>query len=612
MTEQPMQFSRRKMIGAIGAAAGAALLFGTKGAGGSSVQEAVYGGYAVVTNGFTYADVQEALDAAQGKTLLFQPGTYDLSGGTPIIRSDTRVIADGEVVIVQPNPGKYAGFAIEPGSRNIVIEGFDIRGPWYGTGVPDWPDGNQSAAIWNASYAGNIGIDVRGRWYQRQVLGLGAAQMGALTDVSERIAIRDCRIEGFGQSGILADQVTGFHAAHNRIRRCGRDGIRLYGVVNGLCEGNAIAELSPGYDGAKPNYNVYGISATRLYGNSAVPDPNLVIGRPSRDVDICFNRIEGAWTWKSLDTHGGVNIRFIGNTARDSYIGIGIDKGGYSDIHGKAPARGIVCQGNTLISGEGAPYRRAGIAAYGHDATDEQIGRDLIVSGNHIEGYGGNATDGAVSLSNFESVSVVGNVFRNSLRAALTAAQTVRDFAFSGNVVDNVRVTGLNVAYGVLVQTTKASGSIVGNTFRNIDQPFMSAGVSIQNPEAGYGVKVGADNQFFGAINVHVSSIASEAGGSFFMTPKAYANVNVSASGASLSAGKGIASVARIGPGATDLTLSVPLAAANTVVPHVTPKGASPVICQVALAASSGFAVRTFDLAGNPVDVGFYVAVLGY
>lgn len=611
MTEKMMQFSRRKMIGAMGAV-GAAMLLGTRGASGGSVLEAVYAGQTAVTTGFTYADVQDALDAAQGKTLVFQPGTYDLSGGTPIIRSNTRLVADGEVVIVQPNPGKVAGFAIEPGSRDIIIEGFDIRGPWYGTGVPDWPDGNQSAAIWNASYAENIGIDVRGRWYQRQVLGLSAAQMGELTDVSERIAIRDCRIEGFGQSGILADQVTGFEAANNRIRRCGRDGIRLYGVVDGQCAGNAIAELSPGYDGAKPNYNVYGISATRVYGSSAVPDPNLTIGRPSRDIDICFNRIEGAWTWKSLDTHGGVHIRFIGNTAKDSHIGIGIDKGGYSDIHGTAPARGIVCQGNTLISGEDAPYRRAGIAAYGHDGTAAQIGRDLVISGNHIEGYGGNATDGAVSLSNFEAVSIVGNVFRNALRAALTVAQTVRDFSFTGNIADNVRVTSLNVAYGVIVQTTKASGSIVGNTFRNIDQPFMSAGISIQSPEPGFGVKVGADNQFFGAINVQVSSIASEAGGTFFMTPKAFANVNVSASGASLSAGKGIASVTRNGLGETVLTLSVPLAAAGTVVPQVASKGAAPVICQIASASSTGFTVRTFDLAGNPVDVGFYISVLGY
>lgn len=611
MKEQSMQVSRRKMLGALGAAAGAAVWLGARGASGSTVQEAVYG-HAVVTSGYTYADVQRTLDAAQGKTLLFRPGTYDLSGGTPVIRSDTRVVADGEVILVQPNAGRYAGFAIEPGSRNIGIDGFDIRGPWYGTGVPDWPDGNQNAAIWNASYAENIGIDVRGRWYQRQVLGLSAAQMGALIDGNERITIRNCRIEGFGQSGIIADQVTGFAAVHNEIRRCGRDGIRLYGVVNGQCEANAIAELSPGFDGAKPNYNVYGITATRLYGNSAVPDPDLTIGRPSSDIDICFNRIEGAWTWKSLDTHGGVNVRFIGNTARDSYIGIGIDKGGYSETHGNAPARHITCQGNTLISADDAPYRRAGIAAYGHDATDARMGRDLIVNGNYIEGYGGNATDGAVSLSNFEAAAIVGNAFRDSLRAALSVAQTVRDFLFAANTVDNVRVTGLNVAYGVLVQTTKASGVIDGNTFRNIDQPFLSAAISIQNPEAGYGVKVGADNQFFGAISARVNSVASEAGGTYFMMPKAFANVNVSASGASVAAGKGFASVTRTGPGVTELLLSDPLAAANTVIPHITPKGGSPIVCSIVTATSSGFSVRTVDLSGNPTDIGFYAVVMGY
>ncbi|MBD2862375.1 hypothetical protein [Paenibacillus oceani] len=118
----------------------------------------------------------------------------------------------------------------------------------------------------------------------------------------------------------------------------------MYGIVDGTCIGNTIQQLSPGFAGAKPNYNVYGIAVTRLHGSTCVPDPNLTIGRPS-----AFNHVKGATTWKSLDTHGGRNIRFIGNVTRGSYIAIGIDEGGSNDTNGKAPPRNIVCIGNELI-----------------------------------------------------------------------------------------------------------------------------------------------------------------------------------------------------------------------------------------------------------------------
>lgn len=444
MVPEQQAISRRAMLAGLGIA-GLSLGLGTAAVGGASVTKAVYGGEGngrgngkgnccadclVVTNGFTYEAVQAVLDEAEGTTVLFQPGVYTFAGGTSIIRSNTTVEACGEVVIVQPNAGKFAGFAIEPGSANISIVGFDIRGPWFATGVPDWINGDMDTALWNASYAENIGIDIHGRWYQRQILGYNAAQMQALTDVSRNITIRGCTIEGFGQSGIIADNIDRFTAMSNTIRRCGRDGIRMYGVVDSQCISNLVSTLSPGYDGAKPNYNVYGITATRLYGSSAVPDPLLAIGRPSRNVDICLNHIENAYTWKGLDTHGGVNIRFAGNTVRNAYIAIGIDKGGINDTNGKAPGRDIAVTGNTLVWDGSAPYRRAGVTVYGHDTSDTLIGRNLTVTGNYITGYGGNSTDGAVSISNFAAVSVTGNVFANTFRAALTLFNTVIDFTF--------------------------------------------------------------------------------------------------------------------------------------------------------------------------------------
>ncbi|TMV45614.1 right-handed parallel beta-helix repeat-containing protein [Paenibacillus mesophilus] len=623
MMPEQQAISRRAMLAGLGMV-GLSLGLGTAAAGSAaSVTKAVYGGGGagkgnccadclVVTDGFTYEAVQAVLDEAEGKTVLFQPGVYTFAGGTPVIHSNTTVRACGEVVILQPNAGKFAGFAVEPGSADISIEGFDIRGPWYATGVPDWINGDMDTAIWNASYAENIGIDIRGRWYQRQILGYNAAQMQALTDVSRNITIRGCTIEGFGQSGMIVDNVDRFNATHNTIRRCGRDGIRMYGVVDGQCISNHVSTLSPGYDGAKPNYNVYGITATRLYGSSAVPDPQLTIGRPSRNVDICLNHIENAYTWKGLDTHGGVNIRFAGNTVRNAYIAIGIDKGGINDTNGKAPGRDIAVTGNTLVWDGSAPYRRAGVTAYGHDTSDALIGRNLTVTGNYMTGYGGNSTDGAVSISNFAAVSVTGNVFANTFRAALTLFNTVIDFTFTGNVVDNVELTSFQVAYGALVQTKLASGIIDGNTFRNRNQPHMSAAISLQTPEPGYGVKVGKDNLFYGAMNAKVNTVANEAGGSYFLTPSAYANVDLTAAGASLVAGKGVVSATRAAVGEVQIVLKEALSGSQSVIPHVTLKNGAAGIVTVSAVTATGFKVHVADHALAPVDSGFYLTVLGY
>lgn len=560
----------------------------------------------------TYAAVQNALDAAQGGTIRFSPGTYDFSGGTPIIRSNTRVIAAGEVIIVQPNSGQHAGFAMDPGSTDIVIDGFDIRGPWYGTGVPDWPNGDADYNYWLAHYAENIGIDVRGRWHQREVLGLSLAEMQTLTDESEHIVIRNCKIEGFGQSGIFADNVTFFRAENNRISKCGRDGIRMYGIVNGRCLHNAIDTISPGYAGIKPNYNVYGITATRMYGSAEYPDPETKIGRPSQNIWIEGNFVDRVATWKCLDTHGGVNITFHNNIARNAHIVIGIDHGGSTDISGKAPPRNIVVSNNKLIMDPDFSYPRAGITAFAPNTTEEGVGRNLTITGNTFIGCGGHISDGALSVSNFENTTVSGNVFRDSLRAAITMRNTVNDIAISGNVIDNVRITDYNIAYGILMETVNARGIVTGNSIRNRDQPYMTAGVSVAAPASQYGIKVGKDNGFHGQMNARVYGAHHEAGGSYFLASRAFANVDVTGAGAVLTAGKGITSVVRIAEGEIEVTLAEPFSSTATLVPLVTSKDLSVSNCAAVPISVSVIRVKLSLADGNAADAGFYITVWGY
>ena len=383
----------------------------------------------------SYPQFQAALDAAAGKTLLITGGPFVLLGGTPIVHSNTRVFIEPGVSISQPNKGKFAGFATLPGTVNVTIEGYgELIGPWPG-GVTPWPNGEQDATRWNTEQAENIGIDIRGRFYQRQVLGYNLAQMQALTDTSSNIQILGrLHIEGFGQSAIIADNVTRFTCRRPFMTNCGRDGLRMYGVRRFDVEVD-VDTMSPGFDGDYPNFNVYGVTATRLYGNAAVPDPNMTIGRKSANGVIKFSTIRNCLTWKGLDTHGGEDIKFIANDVEGCYISIGIDKGGTDDVNGKAIAKNILVSGNTMSRGSGL-YRRAGVTVYGHNDTD-QMTEDVTVVNNTFSNVGGSDIDGAVSFSNVKKFKCRGNTYNQPTRAAIALQNRCINFDIGDETFNN-------------------------------------------------------------------------------------------------------------------------------------------------------------------------------
>ncbi|MFQ2347549.1 phage tail-collar fiber domain-containing protein [Aeromonas dhakensis] len=381
-----------------------------------------------------FPQFQNALDDAVGKTLRITKGVYLLMGGTPLVRSDTHVIVDPGAIIRQPNKGKFGGFASLPGSKNILVEGFgQLIGPWEG-GVTPWPNGEEDVTRWNTEQAENIGIDIRGRWYQRVVLGYNNAQMQALTDTSSNIRILgNLHIEGFGQSAIIADQVTRFTCRRPFFTKCGRDGLRMYGVRRFDVEVD-VDTLAPGFGGDAPNFNVYGVTATRLYGSSAVPDPNMTIGRKSAKGVIKFSTVRNCFTWKGLDTHGGEDIKFIANDVEGCYIPLGIDKGGTDNTNGKAVAKNILVSGNTFSRGSGS-YRRAGVTVFGHNDTD-QMTEDVTIVNNTFNNVGGNDIDGAVSFSNVKKFKCRGNTYNQPTRAAISLQNRCINFDIGDETIN--------------------------------------------------------------------------------------------------------------------------------------------------------------------------------
>lgn len=440
--------------------------------------------------------IQNALNAAAEMsgivTVSFPVGlSYDLQGTQLSVGEGTRIEGNG-VIIKQSAKGAVSAFYIAPGISNVEIHGCDIRGPWYGINSDSFVGGG-NLAVWNAEYADNIGINIQGRWHQRGVLKYPLAQMQELTDIHRNINIHNNFIEGFGQSGILADQIDTFRANDNNIYRNGRDGIRLYGVKYGFLSDNHIGDLFAAYaDGLAPNFNMYGIAVTRLYGNAAYPDPLCTIGRPSQDIIVSNNHVFKCPTWKGLDTHGGVRITFANNIVEDCNIAIGLDKGGYDEITGYAPPRDVLIIGNTLRATPNTKYQRAGITAYGHDASNENVFDGLVITGNIFDGVGGGDTDGAIALSNTRNTAINGNTFRNSSRAALNCYADVQDFTFTGNTIDNpLSYITVTVNDGGTGYTARPAVNITGGGGAGMRAISLTANgsvtqIKILNPGHGY------------------------------------------------------------------------------------------------------------------------------
>lgn len=452
------------------------------------------------------AALQRALDETKGGTLSLPGGRYRVAAPGLFVPDGTRLLGGGNAILIASEAGSYGLLNLVPGSIAIEIAGLELRGPWAEGAFPAEVEPRGRQLIWASQFAGNIGINGQGVWHLREVA--GALRRGEKPPTpSSRLSIHHCTIAGFGQSGVLVDHLTGFEFRDNKISRCGRDGLRMYGVEDGKVERNVVSDLLFAPDGAPPFYNVYGITATRVYGNTRFPDPDCSIGRPSRRIVISDNVVRNATSWKSLDTHGGREISFLRNTCIGSHIGIGVDKGGADAIRGFAPPIDIHIAGNTLAMPPGATDARAGIACYAHDKNPRNLGRNLKIEKNSIRGYGGEKTDGAISISNYVAVEITGNTIEDSLRAGICLDNFVRPVKINGNRIKGVRKTTYGAAYGILVQTSETEGAICDNV---IEQPEnvlpLSAHISLESASARQAFNFCGSNVFSGPSQTSIRS----------------------------------------------------------------------------------------------------------
>jgi hypothetical protein len=552
--------------------------------------------------------IQAAFDSGASVVVFNSGKNYLIGKNGPTIQSNTTIIGNG-AVLVQNNFDatataisglEFCALRADCGTENIYISGLELRGPYFGTTI-------------TPRYR-SIGISISGRYdqYYYNNSNYPGNPSVPVSGTSVNINISDCIISGWGQSGIIADQIVNFSAKNNTITDCGRDGIRAYGVQSSRITGNYINNMSPGFplEGIAPNFNVYGITLTRIYHSTAA-DGSLTDYPPCKDGIVSHNVVTNCKNWKALDTHGGVGIVFSENTVRNAHIGIGLDKGGFNLIDGFAPPRRITLQGNIINADpSNTSGNRCGIFCVAHDNTNENFGEDLNISSNFVSGYGQDNRDGNIVVSNYRRAIISNNIIVGGLRSGINFQNTVEQVIINGGVISNIQQTSLLFLGGIAVQGANQQVSVDNVTFIKNDNADVMLAISTVNPNPGYGVRLGNNSTYIGNI-IKVPFPAHLIQDSQYITRQiAYGNINNSGSVTNVLS-RGISSVTRVSQGVVEITLSEPLSLATSVIPLATAKG-SGVICFCTVSSPSVIVVNTRDYATNAVvDSGFYFTVSG-
>lgn len=546
-----------------------------------------------------YPALEAMLEAAPsvGVRIELLPGTHRLASGTPRIRSGTVLRGPRDCIWVQPTAGAdVCGIYADVGVENVEIAGFTIRGPFW------QPSDAGYAANPVQSAANNHGIHCRGRDYQ-------ARQSIPPTGTGRDVRVVGMRVEGFGEDAIQVDQVEGAWIAENVLTRCGRGGVRFYGVRFGHVVENRISYLSPG-DALNNGNRMYGVTFTRRY------TPPLSDYRPCEWCSARDNVVRFVPYWKALDTHGGRHIAIVNNQVENVHIAIGVDKGGYNSSNGIAPPFDVVIRGNQCIRttaddpAEGDNGQAASaVFAVAHDQTDTHVGRGLVIEGNTFDGWGEDTRFGSVVLSNWIGAYVGGNVITNSRRAAICLRERC-EVNLGPNTIDGVRRSTQGTQRGISVENANVSGLIGDQLFINRQATEMQA-IYLTGAGSGEGLSVSAGHRFLARASGGIAKVVNpnnDRNGPWTQRLLAVARVNANGDDAG---NRGIASINKTGTGTYVLTLVESALSPATLWPVASPRGDATVSCQADATTENTVTVLTKTASGALADGSFMIHVNG-
>ncbi len=374
------------------------------------------------------ANFQLALTAAAGKTLVCRSGATYKSNSGLTIPANTAVSAWG------------AKFDFS----NSHITGFTM-------GAGSWLVGStEIKGAGNSSYnALGIGVNCTGT----------NNSPSAPTFVDGPVILHNT-FRGWGAYGVKLVYCNKSHVDFNNFYNIGYTAIGGQSQNEATAIGNYIEDVSPGSGG-----DCYGIEFGRLNGTSETADPR------SYRCKINGNTITGvicaaANNGHALDTHGGVEIEFLGNTITNCEGGIFITSSSVVSTETLGPKRCIAANNtiNCSLRNNYAIIVRGAIS--GGSVIDYADANE--VSGNTIYGGGvsGSNTTGAIMLEGTKNTNLgVGTITESSPFGVCLNGDNL-NFNISGGTIEDCYDGSVVIAGGIGVRGNNNTGYIGGISFR--------------------------------------------------------------------------------------------------------------------------------------------------
>ena len=344
--------------------------------------------------------IQNAMAASAGEIIIFNPGTYRVTG-TIIIPAKTTVLGNKATIIAA---SQIKVFDI---TSSVTISNLTIEGP-------------------SGTYAsGGIAIYGSGT---RNAVGVAPTY---ITDIT----IENCQIRNFGNAAIELNFVRSCLITGNTMSTLGYAGVFIYSGIDVYVTNNNVNTLTG--ETVSGQLNAYGITFTSLSNTTDfVRDPT------SQRCRAVSNVIRDVPTWHALDTHGGAYCEFIDNEMINCRRGVILTNlntiGAYA----------CLVQGNTMrniLSGtnsNGSNKQGEAIWDIGPSAAIRNS-RNRITGNSTYQNGDPTATSAAIWIENANEGSVDNNWLDEPFTNGILIRSNVQRYSVSQNIIVDPKGPGI-------------------------------------------------------------------------------------------------------------------------------------------------------------------------
>lgn len=284
--------------------------------------------------------------------------------------------------------------------------------------------------------------------------GRGISAVGALGSEIRNLRVLNPQITQFSEYGMYLEFCDGFQVEDVSIASIAYAGISLASCANGVIRGGTVTNI------VQPSgfLNSYGITASRRTNS-----PSELAAFPrSRNIVVNGMTIDGVPLWEGLDTHGGENIEFSGNTVRNCLVGIAIvASSNNAGVSTYAPL-GVKVTGNTVV-GAGDGSNSAGIWFIGtatEYATGSIVDNRVVDAGGDTASAGNNW--GGIAIDRTSSLKIAVNTLVRCAVAGIHVIAGNVGTQIASNVVEDVYSNASGICAAVYVRSSPNSILVTG------------------------------------------------------------------------------------------------------------------------------------------------------